>query len=82
MELSIHGFFWAFAWINSALRKLPRMFTYSFSPKNLVFVIRNHNGDVRPKAVFVQHTPSNISIHRDCHTRCAIGITSALSNEV
>jgi hypothetical protein len=39
MQLTEHGLLWGFAPVNATLRKLPRVGTYAFAPKNLIFLV-------------------------------------------
>ena len=55
VQFAEHGLFRGFAPVNAALRKLPRVGTYAFAPKNLIFLVEQDDADVGPKAVPVKH---------------------------
>ena len=54
-ELTVHSLFRRFAVLDSALRKLPGMFSYPFAPENFVARIHQNDADVRPIAFTVEH---------------------------
>ena len=55
VQLTEHGLFGGFAPVNATLRELPRVGTYAFAPKNLIFLVEQDDADVGPKAVPVKH---------------------------
>jgi hypothetical protein len=41
--------------LDSALRELPRMFSYALAPKNLILAVDQNDADVWAKAFTIEH---------------------------
>ena len=54
-EFAKQGLLGSFPPVYATLRKLPRVRTYAFAPKNLVSLVEQDDADVRPEAVSVEH---------------------------
>ena len=55
VQLAVHRLFRGFAWLDAALRELPRMLPLPLAPEYLILVVRDNDADIRTVAVSVYH---------------------------
>jgi len=59
VQFTKHGLLGVLATVYAALRELPRMGAYAFTPKNLISLVEQDDADIRPKAVAVEHNQTS-----------------------
>lgn len=60
LKLSIHGLNRRFAIFDTTLRKLPGMFSNSFTPKDLILLVYEDNTNIRTVAFAIKHAATPI----------------------